>query len=126
MADREKVIKAINICLGHGVCNDCPYCLSGKGYTTMNCRDYMLRDALELLKEQENELTNEEALRFIEKLKSDNNELREKYSALLKEQEGKPLRCKTCTMRDKTGFCHRWNREVKDDDYCSFGAWKGC
>jgi hypothetical protein len=46
--------------------------------------------------------------------------------ALLKEQEEKPLRCKTCTMRDKTGFCHRWNIEVKDDDYCSFGAWKGC
>ena len=53
MADMEKVIKAIDICLGHGVCNDCPYCFSGKGYTTMNCRDYMLRDALKLLKEQE-------------------------------------------------------------------------
>ena len=46
--------------------------------------------------------------------------------AMLKEQEEKPLRCKTCTMRDKTGFCHRWNIEVKDDNYCSFGAWKGC
>lgn len=45
--------------------------------------------------------------------------------AMLKEQEMKPLRCKTCTMRDKTGFCHRWNIEVKEDDYCSFGAWKG-
>ena len=53
MTNREKVIKAIDICLGHGKCNDCPYCLSGKGYTAMNCRDYMLRDALALLKEQE-------------------------------------------------------------------------
>lgn len=53
MPDRENVIKAVDICLGHGKCNDCPYCLSGKGYTTMNCRDYMLRDALTLLKEQE-------------------------------------------------------------------------
>ena len=53
MPDREKVVKAIDICLGHGVCNDCPYCLSGKGYTTMNCRDYMMRDALAMLKEQE-------------------------------------------------------------------------
>lgn len=43
----------------------------------------------------------------------------------LKEQEEKPLRCKTCTMRDRTRFCHRWSIEVKDDDYCSFGAWKG-
>jgi len=55
MPDREKAIKAVDICLGHGKCNDCPYCLSGKGYTTMNCRDYMLRDALALLKEQEEE-----------------------------------------------------------------------
>lgn len=44
---------------------------------------------------------------------------------LLKEQEEKPLRCKTCTVRDRTGFCYEWKREVKDDDYCSFGAWKG-
>ena len=51
--DREKVVKAVDICLGHGKCNDCPYCLSGKGYTTMNCRDYMLRDVIALLKEQE-------------------------------------------------------------------------
>lgn len=54
------------------------------------------------------------------------HDLRDKVIALLKEQEAKPLRCKTCTMRDKTGFCHRWNIEVKDYDYCSFGAWKGC
>ena len=45
---------------------------------------------------------------------------------LLKEQEGKPLRCRTCTICDRTGFCHRWNIEVKEDDYCSFGAWEGC
>ena len=44
---------------------------------------------------------------------------------LLKKQEEKPLRCKTCTVRDRTGFCYEWKREVKDDDYCSFGAWKG-
>lgn len=53
MTDRKNIIKAIDICLGHGKCNDCPYCLSGKWYTTMNCRDYMLRDALALLKEQQ-------------------------------------------------------------------------
>ena len=51
--DIKNIVKAVNICLGHGACNDCPYCLSGKGYTTMNCRDYMLCDVLALLKEQE-------------------------------------------------------------------------
>ena len=45
--------------------------------------------------------------------------------ALLKKQEEKPLRCKTCTVRDKTGFCYEWKRKVKDDDYCSFGVWEG-
>ena len=50
--DRENVVKAIDICLGHGKCNDCPFCFSGKGYTTMNCRDYMLRDALSLIDTQ--------------------------------------------------------------------------
>jgi len=57
--DRENVVKAICICLGHGKCNDCPFCFSGKGYTTMNCRDYMLRDALALLKEQESKQVND-------------------------------------------------------------------
>ena len=45
--NREKVIKAINICLGHGVCNDCPYYASGL------CLDRLMTDALVMLKEQE-------------------------------------------------------------------------
>ena len=61
MPDREKVIKAVDICIGHGHCEDCSYCLIGAGYTTMDCRKRMLTDALALLKEQEDlgtELTN--------------------------------------------------------------------
>ena len=50
--DREKVIKAIDICLGHGKCDDCGYRIKG-GYSTMDCRKPMMRDALELLKEHE-------------------------------------------------------------------------
>lgn len=49
--DREKVIKAIDICLGHGKCNDCNY-RSGTNYSDQDCRGRMLRDALALLKEQ--------------------------------------------------------------------------
>ena len=49
--DREKVIKAIDICLGHGNCDDCGYKIKG-GYSTMDCRKPMMRDALALLKEQ--------------------------------------------------------------------------
>ena len=52
MLDREKVIKAIDICLGHGKCHDCGYRIKG-GYSTMDCRKPMMREALALLKEQE-------------------------------------------------------------------------
>lgn len=52
MPDRDKVIKAIDICLGHGKCDDCGYRIKG-GYSTMDCRKPMMRDALDLLKEQE-------------------------------------------------------------------------
>ena len=53
MADREKVIKAVDICIGHGHCEDCSYCLTRAGYTTMDCRKLMLTDVLALLKDQE-------------------------------------------------------------------------
>ena len=52
MPDREKVVNAIDICLGHGKCDDCGYRIKG-GYSTMDCRKPMMRDALALMKEQE-------------------------------------------------------------------------
>lgn len=45
--------------------------------------------------------------------------------ALLKEQEGKPLRCKECSYHRNDGWCKEHRREVKESDYCSFGAWEG-
>ena len=42
---------------------------------------------------------------------------------LLKEQET-VVRCDKCTMRDRTKMCHIWGRDVKDDDYCSYGKWR--
>lgn len=47
-----KVIKAIDICIGHGCCNDCGYHSAGH-YTAQNCRVQMMTDALALLKEQQ-------------------------------------------------------------------------
>lgn len=48
MADREKVIKSIEICyiLGHD-CTECPL------FTEDDCNDKLMRDAVTLLKEQE-------------------------------------------------------------------------
>lgn len=37
------------------------------------------------------------------------------------EQEEIPFRCRTCIKHTENGICHRWMKEVKDDDYCSFG-----
>ena len=34
------------------------------------------------------------------------------------------VRCDKCKMRDKTKMCHIWGKDVKDDDYCSYGKWK--
>ena len=34
------------------------------------------------------------------------------------------VRCDKCRMRDKTKMCHIWGKDVKDDDYCSYGKWK--
>ena len=45
--------------------------------------------------------------------------------ALLKEQEAKPLRCKECSYYRNDGWCNEHGREVKESDYCSFGAWEG-
>ena len=44
---------------------------------------------------------------------------------LLKEQEAKPLRCKECSYHRNDGWCDEHRREVKESDYCSFGAWEG-
>ena len=51
--DREKVIKSVDICRGNGHCEDCQYYQGHAGYTIMDCRKYLLNDALALLKEQQ-------------------------------------------------------------------------
>ena len=50
MLDREKVIVGIEHCDRLG-CSMCPY--KPGGYTPMDCRIQLMRDALALLKEQE-------------------------------------------------------------------------
>ena len=50
MAELEKVIVGIEHCDRLG-CSMCPY--KPGGYTPMNCRIQLMRDALELLKEQQ-------------------------------------------------------------------------
>ena len=114
--DREKVIKAYEDFVNGYEC----FC------TSDDCEYEMHKAVLSMLKEQEDELTNEEALRFIEKLKSDNNELREKYSALLKEQEA-VVRCKDCRHYNIIGcaggfgWCERYDVGHTDEWFCADG-----
>jgi len=56
--DREKVIKGLEHCLSRyvdGLCDDCPYMgeLDKSYMIPMKCKEIIMRDALELLKEQE-------------------------------------------------------------------------
>ena len=82
MADREKVIKAIEGCINiSDYCNVCDY--DGCVFNHGSCEKDLLADALELLKEQEDlgtELTN--AVELIHKKN-------ERIEKLLKEQEHK-------------------------------------
>ena len=50
MTDREKVEKGLNICTSAEPCNGCPY------LGERNCSLAMVRDALDLLKEQQNQI----------------------------------------------------------------------
>ena len=58
MADLDKTIKGIEHCLARyvdGLCDDCPYMGAiDKSYMIpMKCKEIIMRDALELLKEQQ-------------------------------------------------------------------------
>ena len=83
MADREKVIEAIENCIGKPKCRDCPWEDCDYEHEVINSVPYgLMRDALALLKEQDdtiNELQN--AYEYLQK------QFFEVQDKLLKEQE---------------------------------------
>ena len=109
MPDREKVINALDICLGHGKCDDCGYRIKG-GYSTMDCRKPMMRDALALLKEQQNQIW---------EMQDRTEYLEDK----LKEQP-QIVRCNNCKKR-YTVLCiqeEAGNINNQDDWFCADGV----
>ena len=92
MPDREKVIKGLNSCSGSGTCvNSCPYYDNcGNNYS---CTSNLAKDALALLKEQEQDIQN---------LIADFDDLREEHEKLLDKKiplitSGKNvIQCKDC------------------------------
>lgn len=58
MIDREKVIKGLEHCISRyvdGLCDDCPYMgeLDKSYMIPMKCKEIIMRDALDLLKDDE-------------------------------------------------------------------------
>lgn len=125
--DREKVIKSAEICLKHidesDCSQECPYFEQCSKYERRVIFQPLIRDALALLKEQE------------EKMKHLNNITLEyekevfRLQTLLKEQEAiEPIigsygnkRCGVCrnklqSIADKDIFCRKCGRKVKWDD----------
>ena len=65
MADIEKVIKALECCRKHECAGKCPYCeVVSDGYICL--QSFLMRDAIELLKEHEERIKTLESLRRIE------------------------------------------------------------
>ena len=139
MTDREKVIKGIRKCLSHKPCseNGCPY---ENECAVEHLNDPLLRDAIELLKEQEDlgtELTN--AVELIHKKN-------ERIEKLLKNQEAQkffvdesgkitPLpvvvRCKDCIYgkhekNESTGmewiYCAHHRESRPNEWFCASGS----
>ena len=65
MADREKVIKGLECCIANRH-NNCPYKSTDKGIDKVtSCTTYLMKDAIALLKEQEQRINElEEKLRL--------------------------------------------------------------
>ena len=113
----DKVLKAWECCNPFNRrCFECPYdadCFHD------SFDRVAIADMVKLLKEQQGKIDG-----LLEDLAT---AIDDKDSALmmLKEREKKPLRCKNCSYHRNDGLCKEHGREVKETDYCSFGAWKG-
>ena len=83
MPDREKVMRGLECCTRLGCHHGCEY--KSNGYTAMDCRQELERDALALLQEQEHKD------KMFHALEDDWKRLKE----LLKEHET-VVRCKDC------------------------------
>ena len=103
MPDMEKVIVGIEHCDRLG-CSMCPY--KPGGYTPMDCRIQLMRDAFALLKEQQEQID-----KLLEESAS-NAEMAEGLKELLKEQETKS------TVESRLFHCEKCGYGI-DDIYLS-------
>lgn len=86
MADIKRTTEGLEHCLARyddGLCDDCPYMgeIDRSYMIPMKCKEIIMRDALELLKEQQAEIErlrkeNDDAVTVIQDLKEEIKELR--------------------------------------------------
>lgn len=123
--DREKVFKGIRKCLSHKPCseNGCPY---ENECAVEHLNDPLLRDAIELLKKQQEQID-----RLLEESAS-NAEMEEGLRELLKEQEAvEPTLIREGRNKHYNDYvCPRCDNEVVyEQNYCSECGipflWKG-
>ena len=120
MADREKVIKGLELCSTYD-CNRCDNCPYGRtcGY---GCdQTGLLRDALKLLKEQEEGIQN--LISDYEDLSKEHERLLDKKIPLIT-QGLEVVRCKDCKWF-MDGYCHDKDCDIPSPDwFCADGERK--
>ena len=118
MSDREKVIRGLELCVTDYLTQDnCKICPYGNGDDTGYCWVEMNTDALELLKEQEEE---------IQSLRRENHDILTQFHEWTKEQQ-QIVRCKDCNNRGTSDcpieeLCNGWI--PSDDWFCADGERK--
>ena len=107
MADIEKVMNGLEHCLSRyvdGLCDDCPYmgAIDKTYMIPMKCKEIIMRDALELLKEQE-KLVNVDKLR--EKLG---------FAESCEKCKKDSWRCQRDTYFSEMDFCDRFDYAIEE------------
>ena len=108
--DREKVIKGLERCKLYNKvnCDKCPYDYNGRGNGKSECTAELATDALELLKEQHNEIT------MMKMVYGD-------YGKIV----GELVRCKDCVHRNTGNWCNAHMEHYKDENwFCADGVAK--
>ena len=122
MADIEKVINGLKCCTHAKAqipCGDCSYCGNDDYNDAWSCRIALMKDALELLKEQKEQLDTQ----------------KENFAHLAAKLATQPqiVRCKDCKHYDKDPYCKGFGDcagacdnlvKVHDDWFCADGERK--
>lgn len=121
VADIKRTTEGLEHCIARyidGLCDDCPYmgAIDKTYMIPMKCKEIIMRDALELLKEQQE--VREHLSKGVGRL---NKLLDKKNAEIARLIEARPVHCKDCEIRDKGMACVC---STGDDWFCADGKQK--